>query len=587
MDLYIPDLNEFPNIITIDLTNYFREQLVYLFFHLTRKNDQLCIKNIGSVFNCVLQILKKELYSNREKGRPDSDFPYLNFLDLFYRLVIHTRDLYYGKGEHDLFYMLVYELYKEFPSLAVYLLYQLENFGSWRDLKYLCLYIREHSNHGIKDGLIRVCIELMNRMLKKDLDIWKGAGASCLRNQISSIAKWIPREKPRFKWLFELLVIHWANHYENWRLSDVLETDSNYKLALNKCKKNYRKILSSLNTILDTTEIKQCSQHWDEINVSNISKYTIMKQPRLFLSYYTSHYNSNVKGSKIISISDIRRHICKIKCSQKHIENIYKKNSSLDNLENVDLIQLPASYYVKEAFRILKTAGENHFYKDECDLLNYKWEQFSRSQSYLFINTLPILDISYKMQENDAESFYVGIGLSLLIAQNSSFGKRILCLENSPVWINLKDCEGFVSMIEILCELIRSHNNTAFSFEKGIQLLVDAMSESKYNSNVKLVLFSNRFGEGDMDNYYSYFENQFYSRVPKLIFWNLSKKGVFDIADRVYANALLLSGFSSNMLRMISDCKSDDCSYDFICRELNRDHYLPFSDYLNKLLNLY
>lgn len=582
LEIYIPSLEEFPSNDQIDLSTYFREKLVYLFFHLTRKTDDLCMKNIGFVFQQVLQLLKKELYNNRKTGLSDSEFPYLKYLDLFYRLVVHTRDIFYGKGEHDLFYVLLYELYKVFPSLAVFLIYQIENFGAWRDIKYLCLYVKEHSKYKSKDGLIKVCIELVNSTLKKDLDKWKCFGNNCPCSLISSIAKWIPREKPRFKWLFDLLVIHWSNHYERWRLDSVSKNDSKYENALNKCKKIYRKNLSKLNKFLDTTEIKQCSQRWDEIDPTNISKFTIAKQFRLFLSCY------QINNSSDSSISEIKNNIYKMKCSQKYIEKIIRNPNptSSPNSFVIDfptIIQLPVSYYVKEAFRIIKNP-DSKFYKEECILLNHKWEHYIKSQQYTFTNILPILDISYKMQENDAESFYVGIGFSLLIAQKSTFGKRILCLENNPSWINLDECTDFISMIENFSEHIRSHNNTSFSFECGIDLLGEAISKSKYNcKNMKIVLFSNGFSSLNIDNFFGYFENHLSSKI-RLIFWNLSKKEVFDIVERVYMNALLISGFSSYQLRMISDCNYEDSAYDLIYRELNTGRYQPVSDYLNKLL---
>ena len=538
LDPYIPELEDFPPYENIDLSSYFREQIIYFFFHLTRKNDDLCIKKLGTSFRQVLQLLKKYLVINKDY--------YTEHLENIIKLITNTRDPIHGKGEHQLFYMLIYELYRVFPCKASYLIYRLDKFGGcWRDIKYLCQYIREHSPYGEKDGFIYICIELTNRKLAIDLDIWNSGTGS--RNNISNIAKWIPREKPRFEWLFERLAIHWSNNYSYWKLDEVSIDSPKYVLALNKCKCIYRKILSGLNKYLDTTEIKQCSQRWNEIDINNVSKYTIIRQPRLFLSYYR-----NVDAN---SLEELTKEIAKIKCSQKYIER--EPGSDPFQRKSKDIIQLPVSYFVKEGFRLLKGSSTNKYFKEESELLNNKWVQFCRGQTgIVYDNILPVLDISYKMLENDAETFYVGIGLSILIAQKSLFGKRILALENKPVWINLDENAQFISMIENFSEIIRSQNNTAFSFEKGVDLIANAIKESNYVcKNMKLVLFSNRFTSANMDKFYDYIENQFLIlciRLPKLIYWNLSKGGECDMpSEKIIANVSLVSGFSSSLITQI------------------------------------
>jgi hypothetical protein len=575
----IPELKEFPAYNSPDLSLYFREQIVFLFFNLTRKYDDLLIKNITINVRQVLQLLKKELYKNRDLGFTDVQCKYLEYLELIYKLIANTRDIFEGKGEHQLFYMLIYELYMIFPNLAVYMLYQIDKLGSWRDIKYLCLYVREHSQTEIFDGsknsFINVCVELLNTKLNKDV-VSLGENDS---NNISTIAKWIPREKPRFEWLFVLLAIHWSNNYGCWKLKWTNHDNLNYEKALNKCKATYRKVISNLNKILDTTEIKQCSKKWHEIDPYRVSKYTAIKQPKLFLSNY-----HNIKTNNLIELT---QEISKLKCSQNYIEKI-KKNSFTNNYN--DIIQLPVSYFVKEAFRIIKLSASSNYFNEECELLNFKWEQFSRHQSsYKINNILPILDISYKMLEDD-ESFYTGIGLSILISQKSSFGKRFLALENNPIWINLQDSNEFFSIIENFSERIRSQSNTSFSFERGIDLLITAISETKYYSkNLKLVLFSNHCSNKNIDNYFNYMENQcglFKIYLPKLILWNLSKKEVFQLpSDKVLSCVLLFSGFSSSLIKNIVSAKREDTAYDAIHEILNTNRYQFLSDYLFTQIN--
>jgi hypothetical protein len=569
------EIEEFPYLNTSDLSSYFQEQIVHLYLNITRKTNDLVVKELASQFRELLVLLKQELVNHRCNGFLDSDFKYLPYIDFAYRLVAHTRDIVGGKGEHELFYMMIYELHRLFPSLSVYLLHNYigvckvgSSLGCWRDMKYLCNYVRNISPKGSDDSIIDICIELMNKQLKKDIESWRFSVNAGSRKHISNVAKWIPREKRRFNWLFEKLALHWCNNYGRWKLD---ADNYNYYSALTKCKRQYRKVIARMNKILDTTEIKQCYQLWDDINVDNVSKYTVMKQSKLFLCY----------GNKdeITDVLDFFKDVSKRTCSQKYIERSVPIKSSYRNNE---IIQLPISYFVKEAMHILRTGNTNIAYHD---VLNSNWEKFSRTfDSYRFDNTLPMVDVSYKMIENDTEAFYVGVGMSILIAQKSSFGKRILALENKPTWVNLEDSDDFLSIIEKFSEIIRSQNNTCFCFERGIDMIVTALYESDFLcKKMKLVLFSNGLS-GNIEKYYDYVENQFTLMnfyIPKLVFWNLSKTELCEApGEKVIDNCILLSGFSSSLIKYIATLKKDDTAYNVVSRILSGERYEMYSQYL-------
>lgn len=573
------DIEEFPYLNTTDLSSHFQEQLVHLYLNITRKTNDLVVKELASQFRELLLLLKKEMVNHRHSGFLDSDFKYLPYIDLSFRLVVHTRDIVGGKGEHELFYMMIYELHRLFPSLSVYLLHNYigvcevgSKVGCWRDMKYLCNYVRNISPKDSDDSIINICIELMNKQLKKDIESWRFSVNAGSRKHISNVAKWIPREKKRFNWLFEKLSVHWCNNYGRWKLDS---DNYNYYSALTKCKRQYRKVIARMNKILDTTEIKQCYQLWDDINVDNVSKYTVMKQSKLFLCY----------GNKdeITDVLDFFKDVSKRTCSQKYIERSVSIKSSYRHNE---IIQLPISYFVKEAMQILRTGNTNIAYRD---VLNSNWEKFSRTfDSYRFDNTLPIVDVSYKMIEKDAEAFYTGVGMSIIIAQKSSFGKRILALENKPTWVNLQESDDFLSIIEKFSEIIRSQNNTCFCFERGIDMIVTALYESDFLcKKMKLVLFSNCIS-GNIEKYYDYMETQFTLMnffIPKIVFWNLSKIDLCEMpCEKVMDNCILLSGFSSSLIKFIATMKKEDCAYDVVSRILCGERYEMYSKYMLQLV---
>jgi hypothetical protein len=47
---------------------------------------------------------------------------YIDYFIFLIKLIIYTRDIFVGKGERDLTYMMIYTLYTQFPILAIYTL---------------------------------------------------------------------------------------------------------------------------------------------------------------------------------------------------------------------------------------------------------------------------------------------------------------------------------------------------------------------------------------------------------------------------------------------------------------------------------
>jgi len=613
MDSEFPPLNS-----SIDLSSYFQEEVVFLYFNSTRKTNPESLETIQIHLSEVISTLKRELIQNRRNGYTDSVFVYMEYLDLIYKLIANTRDIIGGKGEHDLFYMMIYELYRAFPTMAVYLLHNLTTYGCWRDIKYLCNYLRDKkenqnntNNSAWKNsGFIFVCIDLVNNQLKKDIESWKFSVNAGSRSHISNVAKWIPREKKRFSWLFDMLAIDWSNKYGRWKINNmVFDLDgATYLLALNKVRMEYRKTISKMNKQLDTTEIKLCSGNIAEINPKNVSKYTIMKQPGLFLSNYST--------VNPVDYDNPMNEFDKISCSYNYIENIMKDDSyaSSSNGEIYGIVQLPISHFVKEAMRINKIDNEGKYKINESELLNKKWQVFSDNFNYKNENILPVIDSSYQMMSYDAESFYHSVGLAILVAEKSYFGKRILALDNSSTWINFSECLDFCSIVKTIDEAISSQRNTAFSIERGIDIIVTALSESNATiKNMKLVIFSNSladapFGFGceaaqmatlpslvlnekrcKIDVFYEYLNKQCSTldlHVPHLLFWNMSKTDVCSLPS-CYKNITMVSGFSGFLLKHIHKItfNRSNYSYEMITRILDDKRYDILSEYLKHCIN--
>jgi hypothetical protein len=83
--------------------SYLQEELVAIYFHLTRSKSSKKINILREHLEEVLDFIKRNI-----KTYPEM----MNYLKLFYRLIGQTRDLLHGKGEHDLTYMMIWVWYQ-------------------------------------------------------------------------------------------------------------------------------------------------------------------------------------------------------------------------------------------------------------------------------------------------------------------------------------------------------------------------------------------------------------------------------------------------------------------------------------------
>jgi hypothetical protein len=258
-------------------SEYTKERIVQFNYQLVRTSKESEIVHLADILYNII----KDLQDGLENGKvlPEE---FQEQIVMLYKLVGYTRDIIDGKGEYMLAYMQILVWYGFYPRLAEFLLKTFvimpksENhpYGSWKDMKYFCNYCKQETGD-VNHPLIQYAIELTNQQLVQD--------AENIDEKISLVAKWIPREKqPKFSWLFKKM----AHLYFKEYLTTLKDTDDTgqKKRAKNKCEMEYRKLISSLNKKLDTTQIKQCENKWSQIEPSNITSQTLFKQRKAFLN---------------------------------------------------------------------------------------------------------------------------------------------------------------------------------------------------------------------------------------------------------------------------------------------------------------
>jgi hypothetical protein len=576
---------------------YFQYELVYLYFHSFRKT-KIDIDLLSERLENVLYLLKKELKNDKYYGIT------IYYLNQFYKLLAHTRDMVDGKGEHHIVYQWIFIWYKYFPTLAIYFIHCLsyngiiENLGCWRDMKYLCDYVRQHSLKKEKHPIVLLCIELMNKQLKKD-------SINYLQNSlyISTVSKWIPREKKQFDWLYTLLVIDWFS----------LLNSKIYIENLNKYKMKYRKIVSLLNASIDTTQIKQCSLQYDEINPAAVSKHTLMKNNCLL---YKTNFHKDVSDKETEKreqcYQTFKNHIEQEKTKKRFIIHGDKPSSST--------ALLPLSYYIKEAFLLLSIPSTETDLEYRKNILNKQWSKYKKKFSEQLKkcvgnktkHIIPFVDISYSIQIIDSESYYTSIGLCLLLCSHSLFGNNAFFVDNKPTWVSFDNTnDNLVEMIEIIHSATKSAKSTIPDITSAIDMFVYTVQKMITNSkdiHDMFIVYISDFSICSNDNkiigslydkihqrfFIEYTENIIHGCIPNMAFWNVSKYNLFELPCSIYKERVcFLSGFSPNIMKMLfSNGNGNGINktikpYDTIIEILNDVRYDVFQNYISEMVHTY
>jgi len=570
---------------------FLKSQLISLFFSWNRIHCSPLSKthDLGSSLLHVLTVLKSAL---REPGGEK----WLCYLKLYYQWMAFTRDAYHGKGEHELTYCMILVWYDVFPTLAIYFLHQLVQYGSWRDFPYLCHHVS--LKKGVNHALIDICVEMMNRQLETDSNsLFSGNYSS-----ISYVAKWIPREYKKFDWLHSRCVQEWAMKHHSY-LFQHASVFSSYHKALTKCKGMYRKKIALLNHYLDTTEIKQCSRNESLLNPRNVSKYTLMKQPEIVVSDLSS-------VSLLSQEREQEKQLCRQHFQQYYDTSIF--SSSHKGRIKHKGISLPVSYYIQTAFALIDSGNTTGY---SARLLNKQWTIFSKQVLPKHLSrepVLPLLDVSLKMQLEEHSVFYTAIGMAILVAQKSLLGRRILAVDQHPIWINFSESTSLIETLILLRSQLRSQERTYACFQKATDLLQSLfLLNPAMKSFLRLVVFSNTFGSfGDNDSVemdltlgsgmYNMFRNSFQGEPPHISFWNVGHSGNIPCSP-FQPHCLLFSGSSVNVLkelflfpskkrtgggmRMESGVGSeqDETSYQRIFNMISSTHYSGLSRYVDTI----
>jgi hypothetical protein len=458
---------------------------------------------------------------------------YQELMITLYKLIGYSRDIIQGKGECDLSYMQIIIWYNFYPVLARYALRSLVKlddeshpYGSWKDVKYFCNYCKDKFYYNDDHPLINYALSLVNDQLKIDQ----------INENKSLVAKWIPREKSKkFGWIFDELSNLYFPHY----LASAKTPEQKIAARL-KAKTEYRRIISKLNKILDTVQIKQCNNQWSKIDHSKTSSITILKQSKAFLNL-THGLEPRPRSYK----ED------RIECEK----NLHKL---IDNRE-VQGKRIGLNSFAKTAFRLIKNSGT----QSEINLINSQWKSYIRQFPDLG-PIISIVDCSIGMKTNEmGNSFYTALGLGCLIAEKSMFGRRLLTFGENASWYNLGLCDTFTQMIE---SIAHGEKNSFANFYKTHDIILDAIVEKKLSSEEVSELILVILSDMQIKKAHDFDTNVLYDSIkdkyaeagikicgkpyepPHIVFWNLQFSNGFPCLSNE-KNVTMISGYHPSILK--------------------------------------
>jgi len=530
------------------------EKIVQFFFQLVRSKDH---SDLEKVHRDILLSVVKRL--------PES----LEQFTIMYKLIAQTRDIISGKGEQRLAFMQIYGFHEAgFKGLAIRAFahfVQRDNnehpFGSWKDIKYFCNYVRDRC--GSEDHfLIEMACVLGISQLFYDCSLFEECGsltkATKPRRNITLVARWLPREKSKkFGWIHRKMATMAFSQYLRSAV-----TPSSKRKAVLKCKIRFTKMLTTLSKFLNTVQIKQCGNQWDAIDFNTVTSATLRKQTLAFANKTKGGGQRSEKADRVTCASNYKSHIE----GAKSDPSVFRMHG-----RRVNLYEL-----VSDALKYNVSA-----HPEKIDTINLQWED-NRKNNQGLGNMIACVDTSGSMSFTDrALPLHNAIGLGIRVSElaHSAFRDRILTFDKEPEWHNLSDCSNFVEKANKVNSMAAGLNTDFYKMLKRIlDVYVLQDLPPKEVRNLTLAIFSDmqidlaasekeradgKEGCACLDTMYEHITN-LYAKAgmessykmpytpPHILFWNLRRTAGFPTVS-TQKNVSMVSGYSSALLNTMCE----------------------------------
>lgn len=334
-----------------------------LFFELSRG---LTRESLQSMIQTIIERAKKQ------------NTPMQGYVDLFV-LAFQTRDINEGKGERQLFYWFILELYKIYPETTLLTLHLIPSkYGSWKDIRTLLEMTEENKEYKkLQDHLFN----MFEIQLKEDIQNYQ---IRSTRELVSLCAKWSPREGRHYSWFSKRLAIkmfrnktiktHSLEESEtrlkqakyNKNQKDIEYYTKEIKHAKQSCYKQYRQTVAQLNKFINTTEVFMCEGKWSHIEPRRVPTKCLQIHLNAFLNKDT---NGNQRSDK----KD------RIECAN-HFHTLDTQMKGDNTMTDYQIKQLDDERYdpIREICQEIKTHNRQLNINEEIHKINHEIDDLTK-----------------------------------------------------------------------------------------------------------------------------------------------------------------------------------------------------------------
>jgi hypothetical protein len=405
-------------------------------------------------------------------------------IEMVFRHCSFIRDITEGKGERDVYYHYIYQLWKRYPEIVIEVIPMICNtYGSWRDMKnlYKCYH---------KDAdFVKMLVSIIVNRLTTDIELEKKG------NHISMLSKYLPGEKTAQKGLAKKIA---KEMFKNER----------------DCMKKYRKVKSHFTKTLNIVERNLCGKTMENIVMEKI--------PSRAMKLYLNTFMNIKKGGNQRSSNEKN-----IEFSKKFKEFIMnrRQNGYSINSRGIEIRELVRDILLNN---VVDESIIEGFVNDMKQKIGARG------------NVIPVIDTSGSMygRSNSASPINGALGLGILLSMVSSepFRNRFITFSDNPTWFECKEDDTFIERIN---KAKRAEWGYSTDYYKTIKLIlsgyIKAKIPAKETKDVILAVFSDmQFNQSSGNNMKDVMEEMkamfveagistvgepYY--VPKMIFWNL------------------------------------------------------------------
>ena len=490
------------------------------------------------------------------------------------KMIPNTRDIVEGKGEQRLSFMLLYCLWDYYPDMARFIFEKFicmgekHSFGSFKDIKYFCNYIKEKSGMNTHP-FIEYILFITVSFLKTDEILYSK------KQPISLLGKWFPRAKSKkFGWINKKFSqIYYAS------IMFTAKSSFQKQNASKKCERNLRLLLVKLNKYLDTIQIKMSGKDWSKINFNLVTGPTLRIYKKAFQNLDKTGKQRYYEDDRVNCANNLKIHL---------------KNGVEGNLivkgKRIDMYKL-----VKDAY--FATTEE------DISMVNAQWLDNSSINKNINHYIIPMCDTSYCMTYNDNIPMYNSIGFGIRISEKThpAFRHRILSFNTTPTWfqlnknmtfhqkvqtMNISNCGGntnFYKALEMVLNICVVNEIPPQEVEKmslaifsGMQIdfVQESLNMATMMENIKLL-----YNEAGLKTKW-----KTPYKVPHILFWNLKNtKGFPNCVNE--PNTTMLSGYSPVLLNTFVEKGLQKLKnitpYKILMGIFNKSRYDIFDEYIS------